>query len=170
MLFAQINNNIVQNVIVLNDSSISSMFSAGYQYFVQVDQLVPQPEIGWTYDGTNFFAPMPTGPTPLQVAIASVEAAVEFGQNLINQFAAQNALAGITPSGKTGPVLSYTMNLSQCLYTGSLYAAISVLEGMLVDTSSAKNACSPFITNDIIYTYLNSIQTYLEIPLTPNPN
>lgn len=169
MLFAQINDNVIQNIIVLDNSSMSSIFSAGFQYFIQVDILNPQPDVGWTYDGTTFSPPMPIGPSALQVAITSVEAAVEFGQNLINQFAAQNLLTNITASGQTGYVLSYTMTLSQCLYTGSLYAAISVLEGMLVDTSSAKTICSPFITNDIIYTYLNSIQSYLEIPLSVNP-
>jgi hypothetical protein len=169
MLYAQINNNTVVNIIVLNNASQISTFSAGFQYFVQIDQLVPEPEIGWTYDGNIFSPSLIQGTTPMQIAIASIQAASDFGESIIVQFAAQNALAGITQAGQTQAVINYTLNLSQCLYTGSLYAAIDALNVMLQDNSPTKQALAPFVTNDVIYTYLNAIQSYLEIPLSVNP-
>lgn len=55
--YAQITAGVVVNIIVLNDPTLVSVFSAGFDAFVQVDQLVPYPAIGWTYDGTNFAPP-----------------------------------------------------------------------------------------------------------------
>lgn len=169
MVYAQVLNGLIQNIIVLKDSSLLPIFSQGFDYCIQVDNLNPEPMIGWLYDGVNFSQPTPisiTPPTQLQVAITSIQAASDFGQNIIYQFAASNALAGITASGQTGAVVQYTNNLSQCLYTGSLYLALTVMNGMLNDTSAAKTACAPFITNTIIKNYMNQIQTYLGIPLT----
>jgi hypothetical protein len=56
-LYAQITAGVVVNVIVLNDSTLIAAFSAGFDAFVRVDQLNPQPWTGWTYDGTNFAPP-----------------------------------------------------------------------------------------------------------------
>jgi hypothetical protein len=92
-----------------------------------------------------------------------------FGQGLINQYAAQNIVAGITQAGQTLAVQSYLNLLADMLYTGSLYGAIQVIEQLIADTSSTKTSLSPFVTNTILYTYLNQIQTYLGVALTPNP-
>jgi hypothetical protein len=162
---------LIQNGIVVNTVNAQSTDTQDPTYiWVDITTISPQPGIGWNYNGTVFTAP--TGSPPLteqQIVEAEIAAASIFGENLITQFAAQNAIAGITTAGATLAVLSYTADLSQCLYTGSLTAAITIMQGMLTDTSSAKTACSPFITNDIIYSYLNQVQTYLGIPLTPNP-
>lgn len=112
------------------------------------------------------YAMPPVVPSAQEMAEQEIEDACNFGQALITQFAAANALAGITQSGQTLAVISYTADLSQCLYTGSLLAAITLLQGMIADSSEAKTACSPFITNAIIESYMNQIQTYLGIPLT----
>lgn len=119
----------------------------------------------WSNALASYAAP-PIIPTAQQVAEEEINDACNFGQALITQFAAANALAGITQSGQTLAVISYTADLSQCLYTGSLLAAITLLQGMIADSSEAKTACSPFITNAIIESYMNQIQTYLGIPLT----
>lgn len=166
MIYAQIKNGIVQNTIVLNDASLESMFEEGFDALVRVDNLNPEPGIGWAYDGANFSAPLESLPSAQQLAEQAITNDGNFGQALITQFAATNQLAGISASGKTLAVLSYTANLSQCLYTGSLLAAISIMQGMLVDNSAGKNACSPYITNAIIESYINQIETYLGIPLT----
>ena len=100
------------------------------------------------------------------MAEQEINDACNFGQNLITQFAAANYLAGITQSGQTLAVLSYTADLSQCLYTGSLLAAITLMEGMLADSSAAKTACAPFVTNAVIQSYINQVEAYLGMPLT----
>lgn len=115
---------------------------------------------------------MPVSAPPLtttQIYTAVVESAMDFGQQLMVQFAVANIRAGITQAGQTQSVMNYTTNLAQCLNTGSLYAAIADIETMIADTSSTKTGLSPFITNNILYSYLNQIQSYLNIAPTANP-
>ena len=112
------------------------------------------------------YAKPPVVPSAQQMAEQQINDACNFGQALITQFAAANALAGITQSGQTLAVISYTANLSQCLYTGSLLAAITLMEGMLADSGAAKAACSPYVTNAVIQSYINQVQSYLGMPLT----
>ncbi len=112
---------------------------------------------------------VPPTPTPVQLVSNSIAEAMEFGQSLVIQFAAQNVLAGITQSGKTIAVATYLQPLGYLLNSGSLYAAISVINSIIADTSSTKANLSPFVTNDILYSYMNQIQTWLNIALTPNP-
>jgi hypothetical protein len=162
-VYALIQNNVVVNTVVASSTDTQDPTYT----WIDITTVSPQPGIGWSYNETIFTAP--TGSPPLteqQIIESEIDAASIFGENLITQFAAQNAIAGITTAGATLPVLSYTADLSQCLYTGSLLAAITIMQGMLTDTSSAKTACSPFITNIILTSYINQIQTYLEIPLT----
>jgi hypothetical protein len=54
MIYAQILNGIVVNTIVLTDTNLVSVFSEGFDYFIQIGNLTPQPGIGWSYNGTNF--------------------------------------------------------------------------------------------------------------------
>lgn len=52
MRYAQIKNGNIANVIILEDLSLKSLFGSesGYDAFVRVDQLNPEPGIGWAYD------------------------------------------------------------------------------------------------------------------------
>lgn len=104
-----------------------------------------------------------------QVVANSISAAATFGNQLIFQFAANNVLTGITQAGKTIPVALYLQTLGYYLRSGSLYAAITEIQNLIADTSDAKAALSPFITNAILYNYMNQIQVYLNAPVTPNP-
>lgn len=108
-------------------------------------------------------------PTQAQQIQAAIQAAMTFGQQLIVQYSAQNVAAGITQAGQTQAVANYLGPMINYLITGSLYAAIDQINTYIADTSSTKIGLSPFVTNDILYSYLNQIQTYLKITLTPNP-
>lgn len=221
MIYAQILNGIIVNIIQLEDSSLVSLFSQGYDSCIQIDNLTPIPAIGWYYDipSTSFYSPATLAliqnnlvtsiiqncaayitneaanyqaiiditnlSSPPLVGFtynsdgtftasaayyqALVAAATSFGQKLVVQYAAQNVAAGITQVGKTLALITYMSTLSVCLNTGSLYEAINQINIMIADTSDTKANLSPFVTNDILYTYLNLIQTYLSVPLTPNP-
>jgi len=57
MVFALIQNGLVENVIVADANFISGI-SGQWQYCVRIDQLDPVPGIGWTYDGANFAPPV----------------------------------------------------------------------------------------------------------------
>lgn len=108
-------------------------------------------------------------PSTQQIVMGSIESAMSFGQQLTVQYAAQNVLAGITQAGKTQVVADYLQNVSYYMNAGSLYAAIDEMNTLIADTSDDKTAVSPYVTNNILYSYMNQIQTYLEIALTPNP-
>lgn len=60
--WAQIKSGIVANTILLEDESLTSTFSEGYDAFIRIDQLSPVPGIGWSYDGSNFTPPDQTNP------------------------------------------------------------------------------------------------------------
>jgi hypothetical protein len=57
LIYAQILSGSVQNIIVLNDSSLLSLFSAGFDYLIRIDNLDPIPQMGWLYDGSSFSPP-----------------------------------------------------------------------------------------------------------------
>lgn len=59
MVYAQIKNSKVENLIIIEDSSLLSLFLNGFDYIIRVDNLNPQPGPGWSYDGVNFSAPIP---------------------------------------------------------------------------------------------------------------
>lgn len=55
--YAQIVNNLVANTIAVSADMDPSMFQEGYDYLLRVDNLSPQPGIGWGYDGESFTPP-----------------------------------------------------------------------------------------------------------------
>ena len=176
MIYAQILNNKIVNTIMLDDASLLPLFSADqngnpYDSVVQIDTLSPQPGIGWTFNNVNWCPPPQAASAQATVDIYTqlVQNAITFGQALIVQFATQNVMAGITQAGKTQAVLTYSSDLYTYLTTGSLYVALSEIETMIADTSDEKVALAPFISNAILYGYLNQIQLYLGVPVTPNP-
>ena len=59
MTYAQVKNGIVQNRIVVEEDSESNikLFLEGYDHCVRIDNLNPQPDIGWSYDGALFSPP-----------------------------------------------------------------------------------------------------------------
>lgn len=177
MIYGQIRNNTIVNTLQLDDDSLIHLFSSDsngvpYDRVAQIDQISPQPGIGWTFDNINWNPPNTpaAAQTAVQIYTTLVNNAVAFGQSLTIQFATQNVMAGITQAGQTQAVLTYASDLYTYLSTGSLYVAISEIESMIADTSSEKTSLAPFITNAILYSYLCQIQGYLGITLTPDPD
>jgi len=54
MIYAQILNSLIVNVIQIDDVTAVPLFTVGYDDCIQIDTITPQPTIGWSYDGTNF--------------------------------------------------------------------------------------------------------------------
>ena len=50
MLFAQISNGVIMNVIELDDPTLIPIFLEGYDSCVQIDILPTLPQIGWNYN------------------------------------------------------------------------------------------------------------------------
>lgn len=60
MIFAQILNDVVKNTIVLEDLSLSSMFSENFDHFIDITDMTVRPGINWSYDpNTSAFTPPP---------------------------------------------------------------------------------------------------------------
>lgn len=55
-IFALVNDGVVENRIVAETEFILQI-SSQWQFVVRVDELEQQPDIGWTYDGSNFAPP-----------------------------------------------------------------------------------------------------------------
>lgn len=160
---AVIENGIVDNIATWDGVTT---WNPGSPYTLVDITNIPNVVVGSTYDGTNFTPPTPPS-MPTQTQYENIVlAAMKFGQGLLVQFAAQNIIAGVTQAGKTNALLAYASNISQCLTSGSLYSAIDAINAMIADTSQAKANLSPFITNTILTSYKNQIQTYLGLPLT----
>jgi hypothetical protein len=61
MIYAFIKGGVVVNTVVLTDTSYLSIpaIAAQFDSAVRVDNIVPQPGMGWSYDGTNWTPPPP---------------------------------------------------------------------------------------------------------------
>ena len=84
-----------------------------------------------------------------------------FGQSLIDEFAAENILLGITASGLTNQVRKALGETTMCLLTGSLYDAI--YEAKAIPQGSWDGT---YISEARIISFVNRIETYLGVPLT----
>lgn len=52
MIYAQIKNGLVVNTIVVDENTQLSLFSAGFDAFIRIDEMSPMPGINWSYNGT----------------------------------------------------------------------------------------------------------------------
>lgn len=57
MVFACVKNGIVENTIVA-DQNFADSIAAQYDFVIRVDNLNPQPGIGWTYIDGEFSPPV----------------------------------------------------------------------------------------------------------------
>lgn len=118
----------------------------------------------------SYVVPAPVVLTEQQIIQNDIVNAQAFGDQLLLNYGTQNVILGIsTQPAMSVAVSTYLGNLLNLLSGGSLLGAVDQINTYIADTSSTKTALSPFVTNDVLYNYLNQIQTYLQIPLTANP-
>lgn len=55
--YAQILNNKVINIIVLNDPLLIPLFSKDFDFLIDLSKIDPKPSIDWNYDGKEFSPP-----------------------------------------------------------------------------------------------------------------
>lgn len=60
MIYAQILNGKIVNVIVLNDDDLVSTFSEGFDFLIEIEQNPGDPGIGWRYDQDTGFSSPPS--------------------------------------------------------------------------------------------------------------
>lgn len=85
--------------------------------------------------------------------------AKSFGLSIIDQFAAENILLGITQAGMTNQVRKNTAQVIAALSTGSLYDAIYEARQI---PAEAKDPV--FVTDARLLTFVNIIEEYLGAP------
>jgi hypothetical protein len=84
-----------------------------------------------------------------------------FGQLLIDDFAAENILLGITQSGMTNQIRKTLTEATLCLLTGSLYDAIHEAREIPEEEKDGV-----FINNARLLSFINRIESYLGLPLS----
>lgn len=87
--------------------------------------------------------------------------AMQFGQNLIKEFASENIALGITQAGMTGAVRAVTADITSALNTGSLYDAIQAARSIPEESKDLT-----FVTDSRLLIFINKIETYLGMPLS----
>jgi hypothetical protein len=151
MIYAQIKNGIVVNNIVLNDTSLLSLFGQGFDCNpIEIDNLNPVPQIGWTYNGTNFLPPVI--PTPPAIPLNQQYTPTQYGQLLISEFTASNTQRGLTAA----QIFSVAQNLTAfyiLLQTGSLQTFLDEIDNIPVD--------GVVITTAIVAQFQAAIEAYL---------
>ena len=86
-------------------------------------------------------------------------AAINFGRDLVVDFASKNVLLGITQAGKTKEVVDFCQDLQRCLDSGSLYAAIDEIDRLI--SEGLPENLAPFITEERLLTYRTQLTGYL---------
>ena len=88
-----------------------------------------------------------------------VQNAINFGSNLIIEFASENIAMGITQAGKTKKVSDYLANVTRYAQTGSLYEVINELDRLMLE--GLPQELEPFVTEIRLNTFKQKIEEYL---------
>lgn len=99
MIYAQIKDGTVRNVILLDDLSISHLFSDGFDHFIDVSAFSPRPEIGWTYVDDTFARVEAVGPDPFVGTASLVSGRV----TVLNKNVVEGGQIPITCQDSIGP-------------------------------------------------------------------
>lgn len=120
MKFALIKNGVVENVTVAS----SGYSNPDYDHTVDVTNLQVGP--GFTYDG-SFHAPVVVSISAHEVAKEKVLAAMDFGQDLMADYSAYNAVAGLSSEQILG-IAQLLAPIQALVIAGSIASAKAVLE------------------------------------------
>lgn len=100
--------------------------------------------------------------TPINLQVQNViKKAMEFGNQILIEFAAENVLLGITQAGMTTAVRNATARIVSALQTGSLYDAINECRAV-----PAQDKDATFVTDARLLLFVNKIEVYLGLPVS----
>lgn len=153
-IYAQILKGIVQNVIVLNDPSLVPLFQQGFDFLVDVTQNPVSP--GWSYDGKNFSPPPPIVIPLQQILETKVQNAIDGFNSIMISYVASNIMLGITQAGKTQLIADTLSTVMQYGQSGSLFAAITALQGIQLTPEMA-----PFLTPQVVQSLIAQAQAVI---------
>lgn len=150
MIYAQIANGLIQNIIVLEDESLIEHFTEGFDYLIPLDGIDPAPHIGWAYDGSEFSAP-PIG-VPVEIPLSSQILPAAFGGQLMQMLALYNVKRGLTSVQR--------LQLAQALAPFAVMIQSGDLQGF-VDVSGEITVDGELVTQELIDGFNNAITSYL---------
>lgn len=155
-----INNKIV-SISSITEEDYNLLISS-YDMIIDIEDTTPVPQVGWQYSGNKFI----TGTINIQYAKDNIVIPARvWGQNLMDEFAAENVLLGITQMGLTDHVLLTTSFINQALKSGSLYSAINEIKKL-----NPEHFDQVILTPARLLVFRNKILTFLGKPLVSSWN
>lgn len=94
-----------------------------------------------------------------EVAVQRITAAIEFGNRLVIEFAADNVALGITQAGKTKEVVDYCNNMLRYIQSGSLYEVIHEVDALI--NAGIPGNLAPFVTQEKLEMFKQKIIDFL---------
>jgi len=143
-IFALIQNEVIVNIVL---ASPGDPHDANY-IWIDITNVVPMPDIGWTYNSGNFVVPITSALRSLNQQYTPAQ----YGQYLIDQFTTMNTQRNLTSAQlfALAQSLGPFYILLQC---GSLQAFLDNMSSIPVD--------GVVITTDIVNQFQTAIQAYL---------
>lgn len=92
---------------------------------------------------------------------SALRAAMSEGNQIVEDFTAENIVLGITADNMTGAVLDAMAPVMEALRSGSLYEAITRAKAVPAESKDDK-----YVTDSRLLAAVNRIETYLDIPLS----
>jgi hypothetical protein len=110
-----------------------------------------------TTQGYEVFIPLPED--PLQPYKDIVLNAIEFFNDIMIKYAAENITLGITIQNKTKEVADYLSDLMRYGQSGSLYEVMHEIDSLI--SSGLPSNLAPFVTETRLVSFKNEIQNFL---------
>ena len=104
---------------------------------------------------------VPAAQPTQEIVETSIRDAINFGQNVIIKFAAENVVLGVITANMTQTLRNNTLQVLNALQIGALYDAIAEIRAI-----PEGNRDDTFLTDARMLQVINDIETYLGIPLS----
>lgn len=164
MVYAQMFNNSISNIIELDDTNLIPTFTVGYETLIRIDNRSENPAIGWYYDKVTdvFYPPM----TTTRIENFVEETIVETNPTIPSYYV--KSTANITTSSATPSVLLtitpaagiYIVQFSGSANTVGASAAGSFgiyLNGSLIADTARPISCNLQLLGGLVTISLNNI-------------
>lgn len=89
----------------------------------------------------------------------TISSAMDFGKNIMVDFAVENVMLGITQNNKTKEVLDYLVEIKSAIDTGSLYTVIDEINKL--KEKGLPDDLAPYITEERLDRIKSKIEDYL---------
>lgn len=147
----------VVNIIFSDDDFVAKLMQTN-----QFDQIINQNsvpgfvDIGYSYDGRNATPAKADSLDPQLVVQIKIQKAILGFNNIMIQYVANNVLLGITQKGKTQLIADTLADTQRYGQSGSLYAAITALQEIVLTPEM-----DPFLNQTIINNLIEQAQQVL---------